>query len=159
MEESILQLEIEQWCIFIEWNVRYEAGDLDAETHPGHGGLDPRWDDLESILKSSRPAIPAHARKALAKYERIERTNRYEVGGPGYRLKWCILLTAKKWPNNAVKPFVASLLIRTLSTPRQLAHGFAIVARSAAPSRAPLTLALDAENGKVQCVQQIVAHV
>ena len=37
-------------------------------------------------------------------------------------------------PNKAVKPFVALLLIRTLSTPRPLAHGFAIVARSVAPS-------------------------
>ncbi len=31
-------------------------------------------------------------------------------------------------PNKAVKPFVAALLIRTLSTPRLLGHGFAIIA-------------------------------
>ena len=36
-------------------------------------------------------------------------------------------------PNKAVKPFVALLLIRTLSTPRLLGHGCAIVARAIAP--------------------------
>ena len=35
--------------------------------------------------------------------------------------------------NKAVKSFVALLLIRTLSTPRLLGHGFAIFAQATAP--------------------------
>lgn len=91
VEENTLRLEVEQWCIFVEWNVRSEAGELNSQTHPGIGGLDPRWDELERLLKNSRSSIPAHALTALAEYERIERASRYELSGPDYMLKWCVL--------------------------------------------------------------------
>ena len=45
-----LKLEVEQWCIFAEWNALRASGKVGTETHPGHGGISPRWDEIESRL-------------------------------------------------------------------------------------------------------------
>ena len=40
---DILNLEIEQWRIFTEWNDKYDAGKADTDSHPGHGEINNRW--------------------------------------------------------------------------------------------------------------------
>lgn len=91
IDETSLSLEIEQWRIFVEWNALYEAGKVATDLHPGQGGINPRWDELEVLLKRSRSDIPVDAKKALAVFERVEQTNRYEPSGPDYKLRWRIL--------------------------------------------------------------------
>jgi hypothetical protein len=41
-----LALEREQWAIFVAWNDRYEAGAVRTDSHPGHVGTNPRWDEV-----------------------------------------------------------------------------------------------------------------
>ena len=42
--------EREQWAIFVDWNARYEAGVATPGSHPGHGGVDARYDDRTRTL-------------------------------------------------------------------------------------------------------------
>ncbi|NVD98901.1 hypothetical protein [Massilia sp. BJB1822] len=47
-----LELEIEQWCIFVDWNSRYESGEVDLDTHPGHGHHT-RWNEMKGLLSTA----------------------------------------------------------------------------------------------------------
>jgi hypothetical protein len=51
IEQRVLDQETEQWRIFVEWNASYEAGEATTESHPAHGGLSARWDELEVLLR------------------------------------------------------------------------------------------------------------
>ena len=91
IDQAALKLEIEQWRIFVAWNALYESGAASLESHPGQGGIDGRWDDIDARLKESTEAVPSNARRALAEIERIDRESRYEATGPDYRLRWRLL--------------------------------------------------------------------
>jgi hypothetical protein len=91
IDEAALELEIEQWRIFVVWDALHESGAASLESHPGHGGIDRRWDDIDARLKESRETVPFDARRALAEIERIDRESRYEATGPDYRLRWRLL--------------------------------------------------------------------
>lgn len=91
IDRRVLDLEIEQWCIFVEWNVLYDVGQADTDSHPGHGGRNARWDEIEAFLKQSRSDVPAWARQARAQLNRIDREVRYAASGPDYRMSWSIL--------------------------------------------------------------------
>ncbi len=91
IDDEQLSFEIEQWQIFVEWNGRYEAGEATVDSHPGHGGVSGRWDELEKLLETARADIPPDARRALVQLERVERSSRYEPSGPSYMLRWKIL--------------------------------------------------------------------
>lgn len=91
IDEHTLQLEIEQWLIFVSWNDRYEAGQTDTSSHPGHGGIDARWDALQARLAIDRAEVPTSARPAAARISRIDGASRYAPSGPAYRLSWRLL--------------------------------------------------------------------
>ncbi len=91
IDQRTLELEIEQWRIFVAWNALYEAGSASVESHPGHGGIDPRWDELQTLLEKSRVEVPSEARRAVVQMESIERDGRYEPTGPAYKLRWYFL--------------------------------------------------------------------
>ncbi len=91
IHSSDLRLELEQWKIFVSWNARYESGAETVASHPGHGGVNSRWDEIDSLLKASRTEIPDGARKALAQFERLDSEARYEESGPDYAMRWHIL--------------------------------------------------------------------
>ncbi len=69
-----LALEIEQWRIFVEWNTRYEADLATVASHPGHGGVSRRYDEIDATLRASRkkspPTLGAHGSKSSRSTER-----------------------------------------------------------------------------------------
>lgn len=83
-----LKLEVEQWRIFAKWDALRDAGKAGTETHPGHGGISPRWDEIESRLRTSRITVPEGAARATAVIEHIDGQCRYEPTGPAYKLRW-----------------------------------------------------------------------
>ena len=83
-----LELEIEQWCIFVEWNNRFESGEADTYSHPGRGGIDQRWDEIEALVKDRRTDVPLEALYAKAQIKSADREHRYEVAGPDYEMSW-----------------------------------------------------------------------
>ncbi|HZB31179.1 MAG TPA: hypothetical protein VE465_13530 [Streptosporangiaceae bacterium] len=80
-------LEREQWAIFVAWNSRYEAGMASVDSHPGTGGVDPRYDELESLLAAHR-VVPGDAMPLVAEWRPVDRQERYHVAGPDYLVKW-----------------------------------------------------------------------
>ncbi|MBU6951179.1 hypothetical protein [Hahella sp. HN01] len=88
ISESDLELEIEQWKIFMHWYRRFDDGEVDTTSHPANGGINPRWDELDSLLRQSRE-VPEVCLLAHATFEFIEgRESRYEESGPNYRVTW-----------------------------------------------------------------------
>jgi len=86
-----LDYEVEQWRIFVDWNNEYVLGKTDTSTHPGAGGIDKRWDELQILLKQSRETIPSSVKLARAEFFRLEDRNRYDYSGPDYTLSWHML--------------------------------------------------------------------
>jgi hypothetical protein len=91
VDGDTLDLEIEQWKIFVAWNDLYEAGDSDVSAHPGHGGINKRWDEIQNQLQAIREYVPEDAKSARVKVERMDHKQRYLPSGPSYTLCWCLL--------------------------------------------------------------------
>ncbi|MFJ4866837.1 hypothetical protein [Streptomyces sp. NPDC088748] len=85
-DETTVALEREQWTIFVAWNHRYEAGTAGIERHPGHGGIDPRYDELTALLTPQRQA-PADATLMVAEW-RFDGGDRYRADGVDYWVRW-----------------------------------------------------------------------
>jgi len=83
---SSVELEREQWAIFARWNERREAGTVAPESHPGHGGVDSRFDELASLLAPHREA-PSDARRLIAEV-RFDAGARYRLEGVDYWIRW-----------------------------------------------------------------------
>ncbi|KAF1705846.1 hypothetical protein CSC73_18235 [Pseudoxanthomonas sacheonensis] len=91
VDKEVLDLEVEQWRIFVAWNALYESGSADTDSHPGHGGRNARWNEIEALLKQSRSDVPAQAKRAVAELSHIDRAARYAPSGPAYMLSWSVL--------------------------------------------------------------------
>lgn len=88
ISESEVELEVEQWRIFVDWNNEYEAGKASVETHPGQGGISSRWDEIELLLEQSRKIGNTPYLKATAEFINNGKGNRYGYDGPCYSAEW-----------------------------------------------------------------------
>lgn len=65
VDDETLRLAQEQWAIYRAWELRFHSGLETSETHPGYGGLDHRYDELEeqiqSAIQSLRPSVTVQA--------------------------------------------------------------------------------------------------
>lgn len=85
---TALALEREQWAIFVDWNDRYEAGNASVDSHPAHGGISARYEELTQLLTPHR-AVPPGARRLTAESRwRPGDTARYQMDGPDYLMRW-----------------------------------------------------------------------
>jgi hypothetical protein len=86
---EVFALERECWAIFVRWNERYENGEVGPEAHPGVGGIDGRYDELEARLKPCRE-VPADARVLVGRTEFLidDELPRYRVDGCDYAIRW-----------------------------------------------------------------------
>ena len=91
VDQSTFDLEVEQWRLFVEWNFRYESGQAGTDSHPGRGGIDRRWDEIQALLNDGRSVVPAGARRARADIRYLERERRYAPSGPAYMICWCVV--------------------------------------------------------------------
>jgi len=57
VDAETLALAREQWTIWRAWELAFHSGLVTQETHPGHGGRDARYDELEALLEH-RIAVP-----------------------------------------------------------------------------------------------------
>ncbi|MFF7492831.1 hypothetical protein [Streptomyces rubiginosohelvolus] len=84
--EAAAELEREQWAIFARWNERREASEVGPESHPDHGGVDARYDELKLLLAPHRLA-PDDARRLVGEM-RFVAGARYRVEGLDYWFRW-----------------------------------------------------------------------
>ncbi|MCX4816712.1 hypothetical protein OG601_47865 [Streptomyces sp. NBC_01239] len=86
--EAVAELEREQWAIYARWYGRSQAGEVGHESHPGHGGIDARYDELELLLAPHR-LVPDGARRLVCELRFVAGVDvRYRVEGPDYWLRW-----------------------------------------------------------------------
>jgi len=85
-DEKLVALEREEWAIFVEWNQRYEEGTSGIAWHPGHGGVNARYDELTALLTPHRQA-PADAKLLVAEW-RSDGGDRYRADGVDYWVRW-----------------------------------------------------------------------
>ncbi|MEV4431041.1 hypothetical protein AB0K23_38035 [Streptomyces sp. NPDC049602] len=84
--EAAAELEREQRAIFARWNERRKAGEVGPESHPDHGGVDARYDELELLLAPHRLA-PDDVSQLVVEL-RFVAGARYRVEGLDYWFRW-----------------------------------------------------------------------
>ena len=84
--DDVAALEVEQWRIFVSWNQRHESGNAALDSHPGHGGIDSRYDELAALLAPHR-AQPPDARRLRAEW-RFDHGDRYRLDGTDSWVRW-----------------------------------------------------------------------
>lgn len=84
--DDAVAMEREQWAIYVEWSRQHEVGEAAADGHPGHGGVDARYDELTSLLEPHRQA-PADARRYTAEV-RFGTGDRYQAEGTDTWVRW-----------------------------------------------------------------------
>ncbi len=82
-----LELEQEQWRVFVLWTRRYEAGAATTEQHPARGGIDSRWDEIQELVRRDRER-PLEVLERKAEWKPIDGVARYSESGPDYRVRW-----------------------------------------------------------------------
>ena len=80
--EAAVAMEREQWAIY----VRYEVSDAGREEHPGNGGVDARYDELEVLLAPHRQ-MPDAAQRLVAEM-RWDDGDRYRIDGGDLWFRW-----------------------------------------------------------------------
>ncbi|MGW1819352.1 hypothetical protein ACWCQM_38100 [Streptomyces sp. NPDC002125] len=80
--EAAVELEGELWAICARWDERREAGRVGPESHPDHGGIDARDDELELLLARHR-RVPDEVRRLVGEL-RFVAGARYRVEGLDY---------------------------------------------------------------------------
>ena len=90
IDDERLRLEIEQWRLFVDWNDSHESGQAATASHPAHGGINVRWDEIQAVLRTDRDAVPADAKTAYGQVAWMDRDRRYDTNGPDYSIRWCL---------------------------------------------------------------------
>ncbi|MET8982272.1 hypothetical protein ABZX85_42490 [Streptomyces sp. NPDC004539] len=78
---AAVELEREQWAIYVDWNERQGAG----AAYLGQGGIDARYDELDALLAQHRQA-PDDARRVVGELRSTGTGHRPE--GTGYWFRW-----------------------------------------------------------------------
>lgn len=50
IDSDTFRIALEQWAIWSAWETAFHSGKVAHQTHPGYGGRDRRYDELESQL-------------------------------------------------------------------------------------------------------------
>ena len=91
VDDETLALEKEQFRIFLSWREKFDQGLATIDTHPAHGGVDKRWDELERELQSRRSIDRDVARRAVADFKLAKGPTRYASDGLTYTVRWRLL--------------------------------------------------------------------
>jgi len=69
--DEFLELAQEQDEIFREWLNRYSKGLASRETHPGHRGVNPKFDELSDLLDSAIQRLKPLANRYVPSFEAL----------------------------------------------------------------------------------------
>jgi len=59
IKPETLALAMEQWALWREWEVAFHSGQASSESHPGRGGRNKRYDELQQLLQLHLDALPS----------------------------------------------------------------------------------------------------
>jgi hypothetical protein len=80
IDAETLALALEQWDIWREWELAFHSGHVSADSHPGRGGRDARYDELELVLQSRLNAFPPSRIHARASFHPVQGNWSFPVG-------------------------------------------------------------------------------
>jgi hypothetical protein len=82
IDAETFALAQEQWSLWCEWERAYYAGKVTQESHPGHGGHDSRYDELEALLDARIEALADTGIRARGEFERDSDGAKDPAGAP-----------------------------------------------------------------------------
>jgi hypothetical protein len=53
VDAEFMQRAMRNWAIYRAWERRFQSGEAELRTHPGHGGVDAEYDELKSWLDAA----------------------------------------------------------------------------------------------------------
>ena len=71
LEPALFDATKEQWAIYRDWERRFHSGEAPLDTHPGHGGVVPRYDELELTIRAGLAAINGSPKVAHASFRAV----------------------------------------------------------------------------------------
>lgn len=69
ISSELLNLAMEQWKIYCNWENEYRSGKLTSSTHPGHGHHSKKYNELEIIIKNKIAILPSLANQFIAQFD------------------------------------------------------------------------------------------
>jgi hypothetical protein len=69
--QQLLMLATEQWQLYRAWEMRFHLGEVPLETHPGHRGQNPRYDELEDQIDRNLNSLGTPTGRAFAEFQPI----------------------------------------------------------------------------------------
>jgi hypothetical protein len=72
---EFVQLAMEQWAIWKRWEEAFRTGTVSHDTHPGFGGVDQQYDELESKIDSAIAALGPAKLRATAEFRAATSTD------------------------------------------------------------------------------------
>lgn len=87
VSEEMLAIEKELYDIFVQWLIRYNAGEAELDEHPESSGSDPRYNELKA--QTPQPGQPQPGAKQLfASWRILDRPHHRAGVGPNYMMRW-----------------------------------------------------------------------
>lgn len=68
---DFMQRAMRNWDIYQAWERKFHNGEADLRTHPGHGGIDPEYDELKSWLDDQVTHLKALPSLYRAKFREL----------------------------------------------------------------------------------------
>ena len=50
---DLLAIATENWAIYRAWELKFHSGLVESASHPGHGGIDQRYDELNERIETA----------------------------------------------------------------------------------------------------------
>jgi hypothetical protein len=72
IDSVLFEAVVEQWSIYRRWEARFHASQLPVDTHPGKGGIDARYDELEIAINSGIQTLSSVPTVATGEFRPIE---------------------------------------------------------------------------------------
>lgn len=80
VSSEFLDIAEEQWGIFREWENKFHHGLVPLETHPGHRGTNPKYDDLDDWLRDAIGQLKSLPEKFVPRFEALPDQDYLPVG-------------------------------------------------------------------------------
>lgn len=80
IDAETLALALEQQDLWRKWEDAFHAGTVTSETHPGLGGRDARYDELQNLVQSRLNALPPPRIHACASFQQDPAAEGLHVG-------------------------------------------------------------------------------
>jgi hypothetical protein len=80
IDGDLLRAALEQWQLWKFWERAFHAGEVPQSTHPGYGGIDSRYDELEVVINRGIDALGPPVRRVNAEFRAVPST---EHSAPG----------------------------------------------------------------------------